>query len=75
MSNEIQLFGLTERQRVLADIIWGMDRQEDLDSFFASLPKFLRREAEAVQAAIIAAMFDSVEDTDLAKSVLDRISK
>jgi hypothetical protein len=36
---EIELTGLTKRQKILADIIWQIDDWNDVQTFIRSLPK------------------------------------
>ena len=58
----ITIEGLNERQRVLADIIWACDTQEDADRFIKSLPTLpLRQEAASVKELMILAIFDNQE--------------
>lgn len=63
--SDIQIRGFTALQQELADRIWSMDTQHELEQFIARLPRSLRREAWVVQQMIIAAELDSyMEITD-----------
>jgi hypothetical protein len=64
----ISIQGLTDRQSVIADILWNCQSQADADH----IVRILGQEAEVVKAMIIAAYFDHITDTDLAKDLLDK---
>jgi len=53
---------------VIADILWNCQSQADADH----IVRILGQEAEVVKAMIIAAYFDHITDTDLAKDLLDK---
>jgi len=60
----IQIEGLNAKQRILADLIWGMGSREDVDRFVRTLP-----EADAVDARIVITMMlwaflDEVNEVD-----------
>jgi hypothetical protein len=57
--------GFTALQRDLADRIWSMDTQGEVEQFVSTLPKSLKREAWVVMQMIIAQELDTVmEVTD-----------
>lgn len=58
----ITIQGLTALQRDLADRIWSMDSQEQIDQFVSGLPQSLKREAWVVMQMIIWAELDGVEE-------------
>ena len=71
MSNDIEIQGFSALQRELADRIWGLDTQGQVEEFVGTLPKSLRREAWVVQQMIIAAELDTyMEVTDEVHSYL-----
>ena len=45
---EIKLPGLTQRQRVLADIMWDLEEYEDVERFMDSLPVRDRIDCEGI---------------------------
>lgn len=57
MSEGIQ--GFTALQRDLADRIWAMDTQQEVEQFVMTLPRNLRREAYVVMQMIIAQELDN----------------
>ena len=65
MSNDIQIQGLSPLQRDLADRIWSMDTEQEVQEFVMTLPKSLKREAWVVMQMIMLAELDSyMEVTD-----------
>lgn len=60
----ITIEGLTNKQRLLADIIWSLDTQEQVCSFIATLPARDRREAQLVTQLMILAFIDEVDSID-----------
>lgn len=45
---EIELTGLTNRQKILADIIWNIDEWDQVEIFMNSLPKRDRIDCEGI---------------------------
>lgn len=71
MSNDIEIQGFSALQRELADRIWSLDTQGQVEEFVGTLPKSLRREAWVVMQMIIAAELDTyMEVTDEVHSYL-----
>jgi hypothetical protein len=68
----IEIEGLNKKQKLLADIIWALDSQEQVQTFIASLPPKDRRQAQTVTELMILAFLDEVEDTQEAKRVIDK---
>jgi vacuolar-type H+-ATPase subunit I/STV1 len=60
----ITVEGLSKRQRVFADIIWGLNSQAQVDAFIQTLPKAQKLEAEAVVEMLILAVIDEVDTID-----------
>jgi hypothetical protein len=57
MSEGIQ--GFSPLQRDLADRIWSMDTEQEVQEFVSTLPRSLKREAWVVMQMIILAELDS----------------
>jgi hypothetical protein len=69
--SDVQIQGFTALQRELADRIWSMDTQAEVDEFVTTLPRSLKREAWVVMQMIIAAELDNyMEVTDEVHSYL-----
>lgn len=68
----ITIEGLTRKQKMLADIIWALDTQDQVRNFIASLPPKDRNEAQVVCEMMILAFIDECEDTQDAQRVIDQ---
>jgi len=53
--------GFTDLQRDLADRLWGMDTEAEVQGFISTLPKNLKREAWVVLTMIVATELDSID--------------
>jgi hypothetical protein len=78
---EIKLDGLNQRQRVLADIMWGIEEWDDVERFIATLPKRERIECEGIVEMMRMELVESyrkdqdVENTVEAARLIDKIRK
>lgn len=61
MANQIQIQGLTERQKRIADCLWILDGKEAVLGFINSLEGATRRDAHVVLYMMVAAFSDEVE--------------
>ena len=69
--SDIEIRGFSPLQQDLADRIWHMDTQDQVEEFVSQLPRSLKREAWVVMQMIIAAELDSyMEVTDEVRSYL-----
>ena len=59
MSNDIRIEGLTQVQREIADRIWAMDTEHEVEHYIQSMPRRMQRQAWIVLNMIIAAELDS----------------
>ena len=59
---DIQIQGLSAKQRAFADILWACDGRDQVAGFLKSLPTSQRREAEVVLHMMIAAVYDNCEE-------------
>lgn len=70
----MEIQGLTPLQKSIADLLWGLDTLEDVDSIIQMLPDDMRGTAVVVRELMIAAALDdNCGDLSLAKSVLDSV--
>jgi len=60
----IQIEGLNKKQRMLADIIWSLDTQDQVRAFIASLPAKDRIQAQLVTQMMILAFIDEVNTVE-----------
>lgn len=59
--NNPEIQGFTALQREIADRIWSMDTQEEIQQYVLSMPKNLRTHAWIVMNMIIAAELDQTD--------------
>jgi hypothetical protein len=57
--SDIQIQGLSPLQQDLADRIWSMDTEDQVQEFVSTLPRSLKREAWVVMQMIIASELDN----------------
>jgi hypothetical protein len=60
----IEIQGFTRKQRLLADIIWALDTQDQVQTFIRSLPPSDRKQAEVITEMIILAFIDQCDTVD-----------
>jgi len=68
---DLQITGLTSKQKALCEIIWACDSKDQVMAFVQSLPPKDRREAQSMVEMMTWAFLDTVDSTDLAKEVID----
>lgn len=71
----IEIEGLTERQRALADRIWALESPEHVIEFFDTLPRNLLKDAYLVYRMIIETVWDDMDLGDCAEAhaVIERV--
>ena len=69
----ITLTGLTRQQVQIADLIWNCDTQAEVDQLIRNMPNSYRRDAITLRELMIAAALDQVEDTQLARRVIQNL--
>jgi len=69
----IEIVGFNKKQRMLADIIWELDTQDQVQAFIRSLPKKDREQAQVVCEMMILAFMDDVDTVD--ERTIDIINK
>lgn len=69
--SDIQIKGFTALQREIADRIWSMDTEHEVQSYIYGLPRRMRTQAWVVMNMIIAAELDNyMEVTDEVREYL-----
>jgi hypothetical protein len=79
---ELELYGLTARQQVLADIMWQLEEYDDVQAFIATLPDSEACECESIiemmKLALVEqyaeGMAEEVPMTE-AKQLIDKVRK
>lgn len=69
----IEIVGFNKKQQMLADIIWSLDTQDQVQAFIKSLPQKDREQAQVVCEMMILAFFDEVDT--VSESTIDIINK
>jgi hypothetical protein len=60
----ITIEGFSKRQRVLADIIWALESQQQVEMFISTLPRKQKMEARVVCEMMILACIDEVDTVE-----------
>jgi len=69
----MQIDGLSQRQRAIADVLWMINGRDQVDLFLKSLEKDTRRDAEVVIEMMIASLMDEITEIEPeVKDLLDR---
>jgi len=79
---ELELYGLTDRQQFLADIMWQLEEYDDVQAFIATLPDREACECESIiemmKLALVEqyaeGMADEVPMTE-AQKLIDKVRK
>ena len=66
----IEITGLTQRQRALADVLWMMDGKAEVDKFIKALHPTMRADAVTVVEMMILAVVDEVDSIDESTKIL-----
>ena len=76
---EFELQGLNARQQVLADIMWQLEEYDQVQAFIATLPDREACEAESIiemmRMAVVEQCYTGIQNTDAARSVIDKVRK
>lgn len=70
---EVVLYGLTPKQRVLADIMWSISSREGVEGFIQTLPLADQKTCRSLIECMQLAFADCCEDTTEAEKAIDRI--
>ena len=71
----IEIHGLNPLQRELCDCIWSMDTQEEIMTWFKTLPESIVHEAHVMMQMIMLASLDNMctDDFEVARTVIEKI--
>lgn len=74
---DIELTGLTVKQKMLCDIMWSISTKDGVNQFVDSLPQTDQRDCRCLIELMQLAFLDEVSDTQEAdkviKSIVDRL--
>lgn len=60
----IEITGLNQRQRSIADVIWACQSKDQVMSFIRSLQGDMKRDAESVLELMMWAVWDQIDSID-----------
>jgi hypothetical protein len=68
----MEIYGLNERQRKIADLLWSIETKDGVHTFIDGMPPDLKQDANLVLNMMILAVIDECTDTTEAEQVLER---
>jgi len=68
----MEIYGLNERQRKIADLLWSIETKDGVRTFIDGMPPDLKQDANLVLNMMILAVIDECTDTTEAEQVLER---
>ena len=72
--SKIQIAGLNNRQRAIADVLWMMQDREQVEAFIRALHPSMRADAETVVEMMMLAVWDEIDTVDESvKLMLDNL--
>jgi len=72
--SKVQIEGLNNRQRAIADVLWMMQDRDQVEAFIRALHPSMRKEAETVVEMMMLAVWDGIDTVDEStKLMLDNL--
>jgi hypothetical protein len=72
--SKVQIQGLNNRQRAIADVLWMMQDRDQVEAFIRALHPSMRKEAETVVEMMMLAVWDDIDTVDEStKLMLDNL--
>ena len=72
--SKVQIEGLNNRQRAIADVLWMMQDRDQVEAFIRALHPSMRKEAETVVEMMMLAVWDDIDTVDESvKLMLDNL--
>jgi hypothetical protein len=68
----IEIHGLSQKEKALADIMWTISSKEGVDSFISTLPKADARTCTVLIELMQLAFLDEITNTQEANRVIDK---
>lgn len=72
---DIEIHGLTSKQKALCDILWSFDSSELVNRFISTLPVADRKNCQLLVELMILAVADDVTDLSDAEQIIDKIAQ
>ena len=67
---DIEIQGLTHKQKALCEIMWDLRERESVEAFIATLPPAQRRDCRTIIELMQLAFVDEITDTSEAQELL-----
>jgi len=72
--SKVQIEGLNNRQRAIADVLWMMQSRTEVEAFVRALHPSMRADAETVVEMMMLAVWDDIDTVDEStKLMLDNL--
>jgi hypothetical protein len=72
--SKVQIEGLNNRQRAIADVLWMMQDRDQVEAFIRALHPSMRKDAETVVEMMMLAVWDDIDTVDESvKLMLDNL--
>jgi len=72
--SKVQIDGLNNRQRAIADVLWMMQTRAEVEAFIRALHPSMRADAETVVEMMMLAVWDDIDTVDEStKLMLDNL--
>jgi len=72
--SKVQIEGLNNRQRAIADVLWMMQTRTEVEAFIRALHPSMRADAETVVEMMMLAVWDDIDTVDESvKLMLDNL--
>ena len=72
--SKVQIQGLNNRQRAIADVLWMMQSRDEVEAFIRALHPSMRADAETVVEMMMLAVWDDIDTVDEStKLMLDNL--
>jgi len=72
--SKVQIQGLNNRQRAIADVLWMMQTRTEVEAFIRALHPSMRADAETVVEMMMLAVWDDIDTVDESvKLMLDNL--
>lgn len=70
----MEIQGLNDRQRKIADMLWSMNTREQVETFIKGLPQEMQLDGRLVLDMMILAVIDeAVTDVSAAQELIERV--
>lgn len=68
--SRVQITGLNNRQRAIADVLWMMQDRSQVEAFVRALHPSMRKEAETVVELMMWAIWDDIDTVEESTKII-----